>query len=237
MNELLTNETSTSGVEIASAVVEILREQGAATRPVLFSVVGQRLATRLGRSLREVLGPESLKRVVERSLGGMVRFEGFGPQLAARLDETAGSLKRPVRYDPTFWAAFSKPLGTGYRRFLTISRPFYFNDLPELKTPSDTQLEIPSALIPDAAVPKPARDAQIARTIDTWCNQHKLAPSDFLFQPHLSEKRRSDLPFESSRIPSGGTSALFKMIEAIPPEERSKYFLSLDLIYRLLITK
>jgi hypothetical protein len=226
--------------DLAALLLEILRKEGAQNEPVRLSVVGQRLAARLARPLRDVLAGEKLRAVVERLLRGAAIFEGHGPKLAVRIGQSGEATKRPIRFDPRLWAGFSKAIPPEKRRYIGLSGPFNFFDT--IESVSDTyKIEISRDMVPDQAIPKQERDAQIVSNIEQWCRSNGLDPLDFV--PYQAPVRLTEpiahpeVPTHGSDKPAAGVDALLKLIEVVPEDQRAKYSLPIDLIYRLLAPK
>ncbi|MFC5391403.1 hypothetical protein [Bosea vestrisii] len=238
-NEVSSAEPVADSTEVGSAIIEILRERGAVDRPLRLAALGQRLSAQFGQPLRNIIGDRKLSDFIRFSVGRMVSFEGEGGSLAVRLEKDAGLQERPLRFDPTFWAAFSKPVRSGCYRALHIHRPFRFSDNEEAPTNSEELHSIDSDLIPPADLNKPERDAAIRKSIDTWCKNNGLIPSNFLVKPRADTSygnhARARSSEEEARFTNHpGASALISLARAVPESERSKHSLTLDLIYTLL---
>lgn len=215
--------------QIASAAMEILRDEGT-TGPYYMSRLGTRLSAQFGMPLRQLLGSEKLSALLKRSLGNVLVFEGQGTTLTVRVDEANAARKQTLRYDPAIWAAFSKPIPERFRRFLRTERPFEFDDIEVGSTRPSSGLEIERERIPDANLGRPERDSHIMHQIEEWCERNGVPSAGLLLNKTTKGGEIRSAPR------SGGThvEVVVKFIEAIPVDERPRYSLPIDLLYRLL---
>ena len=94
------------------------------------------------------------------------------------------------RFNPSFWAAFRKPLNETKRRFLTIQDPIRFSDLlPDDPQPPNT-VEIPSEFIPDEG----ANDAEVYQAASRWIKDKGLRKERFIGKPVPPSRQPSQLP-------------------------------------------
>ena len=152
--------------------------------------------------------------------------------MTARIDEALGSERKSLRFDPAFWAAFSKPIAETKVRYFYNTKPFYFHDL-DIKEDvrSNTGIIIEGLDIADPNLSKPERDQEIRQAITRWCERHDRHINDFI----LAKKSASKAQFEETAPKSDvrqEIAALRAFIEAIPSEERKNFNLPCDIIYR-----
>jgi len=229
INQDTENEVRVTHAEIAQAALEILRDHEPSERPIYLSRMGALLSAHFGSSIRTSLGSERLGAILDRQLGNSVRFEGQGATLAIRInDKSAFVPSKPIRFDPAVWAAFSKPILSGTRRYLGLQRPYGFNDRDEGGIGEG--IEIEPGRIPDPLMPKLERDAHIAAQIEDWCAKNDLSPSTLMMSP--LERRDQGAAARTSENP--GCRSLLMLIESIAPSERAKFSLPLDMLYSLL---
>ncbi len=100
------------------------------------------------------------------------------------LEKTSSNPSQP-RLHPAFWAAFRKPLTDSLKRYLQLTDPLEFHDLPSRDAP-DNGLHIGRDYIasPDA-------DAdEIYRNAVRWIKANEMNISDFLHRPSsIGDKR------------------------------------------------
>jgi hypothetical protein len=230
-------EHSVSDSDIANEALVILQAPEQHGRAILLSYLGGRLSAKYAPApWRRVMGGRNLRHVLDRELGNRIAFEGEGSQIAVALaPETAIGAPTP-RFDKTAWAAFAKPIAPGFRRVLYPTRPIRFNDEPgdlplTIKTGG---FEVEPHLVPDAAVPRPARDRMVHESIKQWCALQEVEIS-ILLEDTESEaiaKSNSTTPTRPQAAP--GLIALERLISAIPSAERKNFSLPLDLLHRLI---
>jgi len=219
-----------SDEEIAQAIVNILGQSDA---PIYMSALGLKLSSYFSRPLREILGDRKLKAIIEKQLAARIRLIGSLSKIEVRLVPEAAMI-HPRRYDPTFWAAFSKPLTAGKSvRALCPNSPYDFDDYTDR---SEVQAGWKTVELPDglsSELQKSDREQIIKDAILKWCLKNNFDPSRF----SISSKARAPRGENSARSPTSDDTrvvALLKFIENIPEEERQKYTLPIDLIYLFL---
>jgi hypothetical protein len=100
------------------------------------------------------------------------------------------SSQRFPRYDSSFWAAFSKPLREGFRRFIKIDRPFYFVDNTGSSPAPIGFMEIEAGFVaPQTFPPIPGRHAMVIQQIEAWLQKNNLRPDPFQYQPRRVQER------------------------------------------------
>lgn len=219
-----------SDSEIARAIEEILQK---ADGTIYMSALGLKLSQHFANPIREILGDRKLKTIIDNSLTNRVQFVGTSSKMEVRLMSDAERL-RPRRYDPTFWAAFAKPIASGkVVRVLQPQPPYDFQDCDSLEARPEGWLTIAAAAIPDPDLPKDEREAAVKGAIVSWCNANSLSPRDFGLTTKARAPRGIEQRLESTERPNN-ISALVKFIEAIPAQERKDYSLPLNLIYQYL---
>jgi hypothetical protein len=155
-----------------------------------------------------------------------------------------GEDKVQLRFDKTVWAAFAKPIQSGYRRLFSPFKPFEFEDIPQddfkLKA---GHIEIVPENIPDRDIVIISRDKLVSSNIHVWCETNRIDVMDFVDPSYRNEQprqiRRTLNNMISGQIVqnASGITALKQLIAAIPPEERKNYNFPLDLLHRLLSLK
>ena len=102
----------------------------------------------------------------------------------------AGRTATAERFNPSFWAAFRKPLHEADRRFLTAQGTIRFIDqAPDAPQPPNTN-EIPSDFIPDES----ANDAVVYQAASRWIQENGLPKGRFLVKPTSPSPKTPELP-------------------------------------------
>lgn len=225
-----------SDTEVADAAKEILEIQGA---PVLLSNLGILLGKKFG-SLKDSLGRRKLKTVLEKQFGANVLFSGDSSRLEVQL-VTPTTLPQPKRYDPAFWAAFSKPIPSATERWFCSSRPFDFKDIAPDEAVPEGWLKIDPSSVPSSDMVRAEREAFIESSILKWCSSAGRSPMEFAMSSERrtakTQQENSTFLAEKSNNPASNTptaEALLKFIDTIPEAEQSNFSLPLDLIRRFL---
>jgi hypothetical protein len=235
--------------KVKSAIVEKCRNFWKERRKAyLLSKAGIDLPG-VGPYIRNVTG-KRLRDFIETDLSDALRLErwsryknisGMFPKDAVLTDEIDSYFEfltpepregQPVpRYNPSFWAAFVKPLQPGQRRFISIAFPIKFEDLSE-DTEDAERLEIDRALI--VSPTESDRDRIVLENIQTWLKRHKLDGSSFLMR---SRPEFAHLSWDRTRMGAEspyGHSELEYLIEAVGNRDLARIHLPLDIVARLL---
>ena len=199
-------------------------------QPVRLAWLGQQMNYRLGVSIRSILGTKRLSQLLTEHFGTKLSFSGEGPELAVALGSSGN-----FTWDPAIWAAFSKPVPDGHKRWVKATHPMRFEDLPTDQQGPTGFLPVPNDDIPDPVLEKDQRRPLIQNAISAWCSEHMLNPEVL---GRKSKRSTSELEVDhkatASTAQAKGTAALLALIDAIPADERRSYSLPIDLIGRLL---
>lgn len=119
------------------------------------------LLDRDGVSIRSVIGERKLKEFLAAELADKIRLiqnpldplvwgalpgdvEVDEGEIAALFSKPEQKSPRDIRFKPSVWAAFTKPLIPGSRRFLNVGSKVFFFDGPENLLPPGNWIEIGS---------------------------------------------------------------------------------------------
>jgi hypothetical protein len=222
--------------EVAEAAKELLKRAGDS---MSLAALGQQLSRHFERPLRAVLGRRKLLPILRDQLGTSIQIDGESGSERATLKQGDGADRHSgkIKFDPAVWAAFAKPILDGKQRWISVQKPFEFDDLDEGSEHPPGRVEVPSTMIPAQELGRPERDSQIISNIGLWCQQHSLVPAELAAVPkQRAPAQRTSLSSLAGREASSskGVSALRALLEAIPAAEQAQYSIPLNLVGRLL---
>ena len=223
-----TNETkSLTSDQILDCAAEILAEL---EQPIRLSMLGQELNKRLGTSIRQALGHRPLADVILERFADQYEVQGFGPHKEIGRKGTWQYSQKYPHYVSSFWENFERPLEAEHRRWLLPNQTRAVDTAVEPTV--EGKLEIESHFILDPTTDQTQRCKLVRHSISTWAKAHDVDLSAYEMKTKTDGEQKDRSVVDS--LDAAGVRALKVLVEAVPPGERSRYTLSLDLISRLL---
>lgn len=181
---------------------------------------------------------ESLSKLIKSNLSDTLRIEnhpqhrlvkGVFPKSATLTDpliqyfDLSRKDQRLPRYHPRFWAAFSKEIAAGNRRFLNIDT-IMFEDLPgESNAPTNASVyELTPEMIPNSDVED--RNDGINASIKAWAGKNKVD-----LPPLMASSRRT----LEGRDRGRQISILDQMLDALSEKDMVRVQMPLDIVNKL----
>ncbi len=212
-------------VQIAERAMDVIRRN--AGRSIRMAALGQEVSKGLNVSLRGILGKKPLSQLLRTTYPSELLITGEGTDVEVALAPEGAGQSPARKYDPAVFSAFSKPIAEGFKRWLKVSRPFKFSDLPSDQTGHGLEVEV--TVSPDQFPSRLERNAAVEAAIGAWSERVGI---DLSALP--SNKKPSASLTSQGPVGDRGVLALRALAEAIPTSERGRYSLPLDLIGRLL---
>jgi hypothetical protein len=233
-------------VEFKDAIVDIVREYWQSiSKAILLSQLGQFLGKR-GYNVRSELGSRKLKEFIESELvdsltvmpsssdplvyvvlprGAVEKYESLSSKNAV-MGDTKVERQPVASYSRALWAAFSRSLADDRVRRVYLTPTIHYRDFMSDDQPSDEGIEVDRVSIVDDNEPSQgARRVKISENIESWLEKNQICAEQ------ISAKRHTHTKAVASKH-----SLLDAIINSIPPTDRKRVALPLDIVAMLAST-
>ena len=132
------------------------------------------------------------------------------------LEQTGNRPSGSVRFHRAFWAAFRQPLDESNRRYISLTAPVHFQDVPNGEPQPENSTEIDGAYIVDTE-----DEVEVLGKIDQWLSAHGLDSAVFAVS---KEQKSKPLP---------DNDLLGRLLGALDPDQLARINMPLDVVDRL----